>query len=291
MTAPSIGLPRLIRPARARSGSPSRSWSLWVGVGLLGLLIASGIVAIFWTPYAPGASAVGPLSSPPSLAHPFGTDDLGGDVLSRTMAAATTDVSITVVVVLLALIVGTLWGSLAGFFGGVFDYVTMRVLELLNSFPSLLLAVLVIAVAGPGIVNVVFVVAVLPLPDYVRLARAEVSSKKQWQFADAARLVGRGPFGVLFAHVVPNSLRPLLTFASVNASYVVSTVGALGYLGLGIQPGSAEWGSMIAKGQDAILSGQWWISGFPGLAIFLLAAAFHLISDAVADARDEGSAA
>lgn len=291
MTAPTIGFPRLIRPTRSRLGAAGRSWALWAGVAILALLILTALVSTFWTPYSPTASGTGALQAAPSLAHPFGTDGLGSDVLSRTMAAAKTDVSITVVVVLMALVVGTVWGSLAGFFGGAIDYITMRILELLNSFPSLLLAVLVIAVAGSGIANVIFVVAVLPLPDYVRLARAEIRSKKEYQFAEAARLVGRGPFGVLFAHLVPNSLRPLLTYASVNASYVASTVGALGFLGLGIQPGSAEWGSMIAQGQDAILSGQWWISGFPGLAIFLLAAAFHLISDAIADLRDQGSAA
>ncbi|MCI1747288.1 MAG: ABC transporter permease [Acidipropionibacterium sp.] len=234
------------------------------------------------------ATNVGPIYDPPSLAHPFGTDRLGDDILSRTMSAATLDVSITVAVVLLSVTVGTVWGSVAGFFGSWFDYLTMRILELLNAFPSLLLAMLVIAVAGPGLLNVVFVVALLPLPDYVRLARAEVRSKKNWQFAEAAKLVGRRPVGVLFAHLVPNSLRPLLTYASVNASQVAATVGALGFLGLGIQPGSAEWGSMISRGQDAILSGQWWVAGFPGLMIFLLAAAFHLISDAIADSRDQG---
>ncbi|QHC60399.1 ABC transporter permease [Rathayibacter sp. VKM Ac-2760] len=268
----------------------TRPLALIAGLSILALLLGVGVVALFWTPYPPMSTGVGGVYAPPSLAHPFGTDRLGADVLSRTMAAATVDVSITVAVVLLSLTIGTLWGSLAGFYGGWFDYLTMRALELLNSFPSLLLAMLVIAVAGPGILNVILVVALLPLPDYVRLARAELRSKKTWQFAEAAQLVGRRPSGVLFSHLVPNSLRPLLTFASVNASYVAATVGALGFLGLGIQPGAAEWGSMIARGQDAILSGQWWVAGFPGLAIFLLAAAFHLLSDAIADSRDQGGA-
>ena len=272
---------------RTRARKPA---ALWVGVALLVVLVGAGLVALVWTPYPPMATGVGGVYEAPSAAHLFGTDRLGADILSRCMAAAMLDVSITVVVVLLSLLVGTVWGSLAGFFGGAFDQVTMRTLELLNSFPSLLLAMLVIAVAGPGIRNVILVVAILPLPDYVRLARAEVRSKKTWQFAEAAQLVGRRPLGVLFAHIVPNSMRPLLTFASVNASYVAATIGALGFLGLGIQPGSAEWGSMIARGQDAILSGQWWVAGFPGLMIFLLAAAFHLISDAVADSRDRGGA-
>jgi len=289
MTATAIPAPLVSEAPRRRIRS-RRPVSLWIGVTILAALVGGGVLAIFWTPYPPMATGVGPVYGPPSLAHPFGTDRLGADILSRTMTAATLDVSITVVVVLLSLTIGTVWGSLAGFFGGWFDYATMRVLELLNSFPSLLLAMLVIAVAGPGLLNVVFVVALLPLPDYVRLARAEVRSKKNWQFAEAAKLVGRRPLGVLFAHIVPNSMRPLLTFASVNASYVAATVGALGFLGLGIQPGSAEWGSMIARGQEAILSGQWWVATFPGLAILLLAAAFHLVSDAISDSRDTGGA-
>jgi peptide/nickel transport system permease protein len=258
---------------------------LRLGIGLLSVLVGVGILGLIWTPYPPGATSVGPVYQSPSLAHPFGTDRLGADILSRTMAAATTDVGITVVVVALSLVVGSIWGSLAGFFGGWFDYVTMRILELLNSFPSLLLAMLVISIAGPGVLKVVLVVAVLPLPDYVRLARVEIKTKKTWQFADAARLVGRRPLGVLFVHLLPNSLRPLLTYASVNASWVAATVGALGFLGLGIEPGSAEWGSMISRGQDAVLSGQWWVSFFPGLGIFLLATAFHLIGDGIADSR------
>jgi peptide/nickel transport system permease protein len=140
-------------------------------------------------------------------------------------------------------------------------------------------------VAGSGIINVIFVVALLPLPDYVRLARSEVMSKKTWQFAEAARMVGHSPRGVLFRHILPNSLQPELAYASINASWVAATIGALGFLGLGIQPGSAEWGSMIARGQDAIIAGQWWISVFPGLGIFLLATAFFLIGDSLADAR------
>lgn len=274
---------RKAKPAVAR-----RVWSLRLGAVLLLALVGTGLFAMVWTPYPPDAMGVGGVYQPPSLAHPFGTDRLGADILSRSMDAATTDVGITVAVVAISLVVGSIWGSLAGFFGGWFDYLTMRILELLNSFPSLLLAMLVISIAGPGVMKVIFVVAVLPLPDYVRLIRVEIRSKKTWQFADASRMVGRRPLGVLFAHLLPNSLRPVLSYASVNASWVAATVGALGFLGLGIEPGSAEWGSMISRGQDAVLSGKWWVSFFPGLGIFLLAAAFHLIGDGLSDARTKG---
>ena len=153
----------------------------------------------------------------------------------------------------------------------------------MNSFPALLLAMLVLSALGRGLLNVILVVALIPLPDYVRLARAEIITKKHWPFAEAARMIGRRPRGVLFAHLIPNSTRPLFAYAAVNASWVVSTVGALGFLGLGIEPGSAEWGSMISGGQAGIVSGQWWIAFFPGVGIFLLAAALHLIGDGLSD--------
>jgi peptide/nickel transport system permease protein len=288
-STPARGGTRLVSRIRLAKASSGRRVSLWVGVTILAGLAVAAVVSHFWTPYPPMADGVGPVFSPPSRAYLFGTDRVGADVFSRTLAATATDVGLTVAVVLIALFVGTLWGSLAGFYGGWFDQGTMRVLEVLNAFPSLLLAMLVIAVAGSGIINVIFVVALLPLPDYVRLARSEVMSKKTWQFAEAARMVGHTPRDVLFRHILPNSLQPELAYASINASWVAATIGALGFLGLGIQPGSAEWGSMIARGQDAIIAGQWWISVFPGLGIFLLATAFHLIGDSIADARRYGS--
>lgn len=288
MRATVSSLERLASTRTILTGS-GRNWSLLIGLGLLVVLVGAAIIALFWTPYAPGAMRVGPVYQPPSFSHLFGTDRLGADIFSRTLAAATTDVSITVAVVSLSLLVGSVWGALAGFFGGWLDYVTMRILELLNAFPSLLFAMLVISIAGSGVLNVILVVAILPLPDYVRLMRVEIRSKKTWPFADAAYLVGRRPLGVLFAHLVPNSLAQVLSYSSVNASWVAATVGALGFLGLGIEPGSAEWGSMISRGQDAVLSGQWWVSFFPGLGIFLLAAAFNLVGDGLTAARTRRS--
>ncbi len=241
------------------------------------------VVSIFWTPYPPLEPATGDFYAPPDLHHLFGTDATGGDIFSRALAATHTDVGITLAVVALSLVVGTVWGAVVGFYGGWFDAFTLRVLQVMNSFPSILLAMLVISVFGRSVIDLIVVVALIPLPDYVRLSRAEVMSKKNWQFAEAATMIGRRPRGVLFRHLVPNSTRPLLAFAGINASWVIATVGALGFLGLGIQPGSAEWGSMIAGGQSSIVDGSWWISFFPGLGIFVLAAAFHLIGDGLSE--------
>jgi peptide/nickel transport system permease protein len=270
--------------ARGRlSGLGRRSISLRLGVAIVIFFAVVAIVSLFWTPYPPNAQATGAFSAAPSWSHLFGTDATGGDIFSRAMHATVTDVGITVAVIILALVVGTVWGSLIGFYGGFLDGLTLRVLQVMNSFPALLLAILVLSTLGRGLLQVIFVVALIPLPDYVRLARAEILTKKNWQFAEAARMIGRRPVSVLFRHLVPNSTRPLLAYAAVNASWVISTVGALGFLGLGIQPGSAEWGSMIAGGESGIVTGQWWISFFPGVGIFLLAAAFHLIGDGFSD--------
>jgi peptide/nickel transport system permease protein len=259
------------------------SISLRIGVGIVVFFAIVALVSLFWTPYPPDAQATGLFSSPPGSSHLFGTDSTGADIFSRVMAATVKDAGITIAVIVLALVVGTLWGSLIGFYGGWMDGLTLRVLQVMNSFPALLLAVLVLSTLGRGLLAVILVVALIPLPDYVRLARAEILTKKNWQFAEAARMIGRRPRAVLFRHLVPNSMRPLFAYAAVNASWVISTVGALGFLGLGIQPGSAEWGSMIAGGQAGIVNGQWWISFFPGLGIFLLALALHLIGDGISD--------
>jgi peptide/nickel transport system permease protein len=274
---PAVDRPRRRLPLAASSAS------VRLGLGIVGLFILIAAVSIFWTPYPPLAPATGAFNAAPSAQHLFGTDSTGGDILSKALSATRTDVGITVAVVGLALIVGTIWGSIIGFCGGWIDALSLRLLQVMNSFPSILLAMLVISAFGRGLVDVIFVVALIPLPDYVRLARAAVMTKKNWQFAEAARMIGRRPRAVLFRHLVPNSTRPLLAYAGINASWVIATVGALGFLGLGIQPGSAEWGSMIAGGESGIVDGQWWISFFPGVGIFLLAAAFHLIGDGLSD--------
>ncbi|MGC5249513.1 ABC transporter permease [Gordonia sp. DT219] len=253
--------------------------ALPVGLTILGLLVLVSILSIVWTPYPPAETGVGPTSAAPDALHWFGTDRVGSDVFSRTMAAGRTDVFFTVAVVVVALAVGSVWGAVAGFFGGWFESVTLRILEVLQAFPSLLLALFVISVLGPGTLNVILVAALIPLPEFVRLARAEVMSKKNWQFAEAARMVGNRPIVVLFKHILPNSARPLLAYASISAGWVVANIAALGYIGVGIQPDAVEWGSMIARGQSDVISGAWWESFFPGMGILVLAIGFQLVGD------------
>lgn len=282
---------RLSRVAASAAGAVrsfrGSSGTLPIGLSLLGFLVLTSLVSLIWTPYPPTATGTGAFSSAPSAAHWFGTDSVGSDVFSRTISAGRTDVFYTVAAVAIALVIGSAWGALAGFFGGWFETVTLRLLEVAQAFPALLMALLVISILGPGAFNVILVVAIIPLPDFVRLARAEVLTKKTWQFAEAARIVGNPPLVVLFKHLLPNSWRPLLAYASISAAWVCGNIAALGFIGVGVQPDAVEWGSMIARGQSDVVAGAWWEALFPGLGVLVLAIGCQLVGDGIA-ARNRG---
>jgi peptide/nickel transport system permease protein len=274
-------VPGAIRSIRSSSGA------LAIGLGILAFMVLMSLASLIWTPYPPAETGAGAVSSAPSAAHWFGTDSVGSDVFSRTISAGRTDVLYTILVVAVALVIGSIWGALAGFLGGWFETVTLRLLEVVQAFPALLMALFVISILGPGALNVILVVAIIPLPEFVRLARAEVMTKKNWQFAEAARMVGNRPLVVLFKHLMPNSWRPLLAYASVSAAWVCGNIAALGFIGVGIQPDAVEWGSMIARGQADVVSGAWWESFFPGMGVLLLAIGCQLVGDGIA-ARNRG---
>jgi len=261
--------------------------ALPTGLSVLGFLVLISLTSALWTPYSPTATGTGPVSAAPTGAHWFGTDSVGSDVFSRTVAAGRTDVLYTLTVVAIALLVGSVWGAIVGYFGGWLEWATLRLLEVVQAFPALLMVLFIISIVGPGTINVILVAAIIPLPDFVRLARAEVLTKKNWQFAEAARMVGNRPMVVLFKHLMPNSLRPLLAYASISAAWVVGSIAALGYIGLGIQPDAVEWGSMIARGQSDVMAGDWWESFFPGIGILLLAIGFQLVGDGLSSHRGE----
>lgn len=278
---------RLRRPQLRGMLRMGETASMRLGLAVVGFLVLIAIVSIFWTPYDPMATQVGPVYGAPGAGHWFGTDRVGSDIFSRVMAGTRTDVGITLTAVAISFVTGTFLGSISGFFGGWVDTLISRLTEVMQAFPTLLLAMLIVAAVGPGIRNVIIVVAIVGIPDYLRLSRAEILSKKHWQFAEAGQMVGNPPLRLLFRHLVPNSMLPLIAYSSINASWVTGLVASLGFLGLGIEPSSAEWGAMIARGEDSIVSGEWWISFFPGVAIFVLATAFYLIGDGIAQRRDK----
>ncbi|MCC6982279.1 MAG: ABC transporter permease [Bauldia sp.] len=277
------------RPAaepKARRRRSSLSWSMRIGIGILAFYVAVAILSCFWTPYDPLQPGVGDSYSPPSWAFPLGTDRLGADMLSRMMTGARYDLGIAVVAVFIALVVGTTLGTVAGYYGGVVDTIAMRLVEMFEAFPGLLFAMLVVKAVGPGVLNVIVVLSFAGIPTYLRLARGEIRSRRSWQYAEAARMVGNRSWRVAFAHLLPNSAGPLLAYTSINAAFAALVTASLGFLGLGLDPNTPEWGNMIARGQDGVMTGEWWISFFPGLAILGMTGAFYLLGDAISDVTD-----
>lgn len=291
VVAEPAAVPVVSETAAAVVPTPSKkrqpwSWSMRIGVAILALYIGIAILSFFWTPYDPFSPGAGEGYAAPSLAFPLGTDRLGSDMLSRLMAGTRYDLGICLIAVVAALTVGTTLGVVAGYYGGAIDSVILRVVEVFQAFPGLLFAMLVVQAIGPGVVNVIAVLTFVGIPEYLRLARAEIRSRKDWQYAEAARLVGNRSWRVAFRHLLPNSTGPLLAFTSINAAFVALIIASLGFLGIGLGPDAPEWGNMISRGQDGVMTGQWWVSFFPGLAILGMTGAFYLLGDAISDLTD-----
>jgi peptide/nickel transport system permease protein len=289
MRAPSLAEP-VRAPAAAMPAARRRrwrtTWSLRIGLGVLAFYVAVALLSLVWTPYDPLTPGIGDGYDAPSLAFPLGTDRLGSDMLSRLMVGARYDLGIALTAVAIALTIGTVLGTIAGYFGGAFDTVALRAVEIFQAFPGLLFAMLVVQAVGAGMLNVILVLSFVGIPDYLRLARAEIQAKRGWQYAEAARMVGNPPWRVAFRHLLPNSVGPLLAFTSINAAFAALVTASLGFLGLGLGPNTPEWGNMIARGQDGVMTGQWWVSFFPGLAILGLTGSLYLLGDALADLSD-----
>ena len=275
-----------VKPALHKKRRSRSYWALRIGIGLLVFYAAVAAVSFVWTPYDALTPGVGDGYDAPSWAFPLGTDRLGADMLSRLMVGARYDLGIAFTAVTIALTVGTVVGVLAGYHGGPLDIVVMRGVEIFQAFPGLLFAMLVVQAVGAGLVNVILVLSFVGIPDYLRLARAEIQAKKNWQYAEAARLAGNLPWRVAFRHLLPNSVGPLLAFTSINAAFAALVTASLGFLGLGLGPNVPEWGNMIARGQDGVMTGEWWVSFFPGLAILGLTGGLYLLGDALSDLTD-----
>ena len=208
-----------VKPALHKKRRSRSYWALRIGIGLLVFYAAVAAVSFVWTPYDALTPGVGDGYDAPSWAFPLGTDRLGADMLSRLMVGARYDLGIAFTAVTIALTVGTVVGVLAGYHGGPLDIVVMRGVEIFQAFPGLLFAMLVVQAVGAGIMNVILVLSFVGIPDYLRLARAEIRAKKDWQYAEAARLAGNLPWRVAFRHLLPNSVGPLLAFTSINAAF------------------------------------------------------------------------
>ena len=220
-----------------------------------------------------------------SLTYPLGTDAIGRDILSRLIHGARLSLSIGVAVVAVSILVGTMLGLVAGFIGGATGIVIMRVMDIILTLPSLLLAIVIVAILGPGLMNAMLAVAVVVLPHYVRIARAAVIAEKSKDYVTAARVSGAGPLRLMLSEVLPNCAAPLIVQASLGVSTAILDAAALGFLGLGAQPPSPEWGTMLADAREFVLR-AWWVVTFPGLIILVTVLAFNLVGDGLRDALD-----
>jgi peptide/nickel transport system permease protein len=272
-----------------------------VGLAVVGLLTLLAVFArpievggvvvqpVALAPYDPAASGVADPYRPPSLAHPFGTDWAGRDVFSRVVYGGRYSLSIGVIAVGLAFAVGVPLGAVAGYVGGRVDEAIMRLVDVLYAFPFLVLAIALVAVFGQGFWKLVGALVAVGWIGYARLVRAEVLSVVEREYVLAARALGVTDRRVLARHVVPNAVAPVVVQATLNVGTVVLSAAALGFLGLGLRPGTAEWGSMLSAGRDTLLGGEWWVTVFPGLAIFLFVLSINLVGDGVRDALDPGT--
>ena len=260
--------------------------TLKIGLIILGVLTLIAILAPILSPFGPGELSLDDKLAAPNARHPFGTDRLGVDVMSRTFHATRLDLGIALASVAIGATAGIPIGVLLGYFGGWFDTAFMRMLEAIQSFPPIVLAMSVVAAFGQDKVIIVIVIAFIAFPYYVRLVRSEAISKREWQFIEAAEAVGNSRLRVAFVHLLPNSITPGVVYASLNAGFAILVAATLGFLGLGIGPGEAEWGLMVREGSRGIINGQWWLTLFPGLFITLTVGAFYLVGDGLRDVLD-----
>ena len=257
------------------------------GLAIMALLVLVAAAAPLVTPHGPAEQFRDSFLMPPfqNASFPLGTDSLGRDILTRLIYGAQLSLLIGAVVVALSLSVGTLLGLSAAFAGGVLDVAIMRTMDVLLVFPSLLLAIVVVAILGPGLTNAMLAVAVVLLPGYVRLARAAALGELAREYVVATRSAGAGVWRLMLLVVLPNCAAPLIVQATLGFSAAILDAAALGFLGLGAQPPTPEWGTMLA---DALQFYQraWWLLAFPGIAILVTVMAFNLLGDGLRDALD-----
>ncbi|MGY2196454.1 ABC transporter permease [Pseudomonas gingeri] len=260
--------------------------AMYLGLAILGGWLVLALFAPWIAPYDPILQNTDVRLLAPSAAHPFGTDHFGRDVLSRVIWGARVDLQLSVLGVIFPFLIGTVVGALSGYIGGRFDTLCMRLIDIVLAFPFLVLMLAIMAILGPGLTSFYIAMALVGWVSYARLIRSQILILKESDFALAAKSLGFGHGRILFRHLLPNALFSSVVFAMSDAVLVLLNGAAVSYLGLGVQPPTAEWGTMVAEGQSLITS-AWWICTFPGIAIVTLAMGFSLLADGVAEAMGE----
>jgi peptide/nickel transport system permease protein len=254
-----------------------------------GLFTAFVLLAIFGpyvAPYDPLASNTDIALQPPSLAHVFGTDQLGRDIFSRIVVATRLDFGIAISAVALSFLIGAALGSAAGYYGGWTDRIVGRLADTIMAFPLFVLAMGIVAALGNTVFNIVLATAIINLPFYIRVSRAEVNVRRNAGFVEAARLSGNSDWRILAVHLFPNILPPMMVQISLNMGWAILNAAGLSFIGLGVRPPTPEWGIMVAEGATYIISGEWWVALFPGAVLMLAVFCFNLLGDGLRDIID-----
>jgi len=261
------------------------------GLIIITLFVCLALLAPFVSPHDPVENALYDQLKPPvweeggSVNNVLGTDDLGRDMLSRLIYGARVSLMVGIVSVGIAVVLGTLFGALAGYLGGWPDNIIMRVMDIILAFPGILLAIVIVAYLGPGLRNAMIAIGVISIPQFARIVRASVLEENEKDYVLAARAVGARNGRIIFNTVLPNCLAPIIVQASLGFGSAILDAAGLSFLGLGAQPPIPEWGAMIAMGRSMILR-AWWVMTFPGIAILLGVLGFNLLGDGLRDALD-----
>ena len=277
-----------IRMARLYARTFARNGSAMLGLAIVGLFLVIVVIGPWIVPFPEHAEGVVDLDmklTAPNATFWFGTDEVGMDIFSRVVLGARVTLQIAVIVTGIAMVIGVPLGIIAGYAGGWVQEAIMRTTDVFLSIPGLILAVAIVGALGPGILNAMFALSLVWWPGYVRLVQAKTLSVKNEVYVEAARSVGAGPLRIVFIHILPNCMSPIVVKASMDMGMAILGAASLGFLGLGAQPPQPEWGAMISIGRN-YLPDWWWYSFFPGTAIVLTVLGFNLLGDGLRDMLD-----
>lgn len=264
----------------------SRNVMSLAALGVLAVVALAALAAPVLLPYDPDAPDAERTLEAPGHRHWLGTDLYGRDQLTRLVYAGRVDLLVAIEATAIALSVGAVLGAVSGYRGGFIDQVLMRIIDTIQAFPSFILAMGIAAALGNSVTNIVIAIAITHVPIYGRLIRGEMLRIRETEYAEAARTVGNRQRRIMFYHLLPNCFPPVVVQATLAMGFAILTVAALSYIGLGIRPPTSEWGAMTAEGASYIVSGEWWIFVFPGMAIMATVLSFNLLGDALRDVLD-----
>lgn len=256
-----------------------------IGLTFVSVVVFAAVLAPEIAPYGPAEQDLFNRLQPPSWAHPMGTDQLGRDIFSRLLYGARISLRIGIIVVAITLAIGTTVGVVAGYIGGWVDEALMRSVDVLLAFPGILLALVIAGILGPSLTNIMIALAVVGWTSYARIIRGSVLSVKEAEYIKSAQLMGVSDVRIIIRHVLPNVITPVIVLATMDMAYVILGTAGLSFLGLGAQPPTPEWGTMLSMGRDYVDT-AWWVVNFPGLAIMITVLGFNLLGDGLRDILD-----